>query len=351
MNSFAMERKMPCFVGLDASKITTHICVLDEAGRLVEEGITESDPRAIVAFLRGKRRRYAKVGLEAWSLASWLYIGLAKAGLPVIVIEAFHAHSVLTAARRNKTDRNDARGIAELMRQGIYKTVHVKTSESQDIKTELSVRKLLLTKAHDVENGVQGLLLLHGIKLKRGLNATFERHAMELAIPAPRARELIRPLLAVRRCILDEVARFDIRLKNLAASDPVCQRLMTAPGVGTMTALTFRAAIDEPTRFTRSRSVGVHLGLTPRTRQSGGKETRGGISKMGDASARTALFLAAITQMRRSTRPSWLKTWGEQVAARRGRKKAVVAVARKLAVTLHSMWVNQTDFRWSVTSA
>ena len=341
---------MPCFVGLDASKTATHICILDETGQTLEEGSTDSDPKAIVAFLRGKHRRYARVGLEAWSLASWLYAGLAKAGLPVIVIEAFHAHGVLTAARRNKTDRNDARGIAELMRQGIYKAVHVKTPESQNIKALLSARKLLLVKAHDIENGIQGLLLLHGLRLRPGLNATFERHAAAVAKPVPRASELIEPLLAVRRCILAEVAEFDGRLKRLAADDPVCRRLMTAPGVGALTALTFRAAIDEPARFTRSRSVGVHLGLTPRTRQSGDKETRGGISKMGDEAARTALFLAAITQMRRSTRASWLKTWGEQVAARRGRKKAVVAVARKLAVTLHSMWLNETEFRWSAAS-
>jgi transposase len=351
MDPIRMEKTMPCYVGLDASKKTTHICVLDENGLTVDEGFTTSDPKAIISFLRGKRRRYARVGLEAWSLASWLYTGLAKDGLPVIVIEACHAHGMLAATRRNKTDRNDARGIAELMRRGVYKAVHVKTPGSQDIKAELSVRKLLLTKAHDIENGIQGVLLLHGLKLRPGLNATFERHSMALARPVPKAADLIKPLLAVRRTLLDEVARFDVRLKSLAANDPVCERLMTAPGVGALTALTFRAAIDEPRRFTRSRNVGVHLGLTPRTRQSGEKETRRGISKMGDESARTALFLAAITQMRRSTRPSWLKTWGEQVAARRGRKKAVVAVARKLAVTLHSMWVNETEFRWSAESA
>lgn len=342
---------MPCYVGLDASKTSTHICVLDDAGQTLDEGFTDSDPKAIIAFLRGKRRRYTRIGMEAWSLASWLHAGLAKAGLPIIVIEAFHAHGMLAAARRNKTDRNDARGIAELMRQGVYKAVHVKTVESQAIKAQLSVRTLLLTKARDIENGVQALLLLHGLKLRSGLSATFERHVTAIAKPMPSASELIEPLLSVRRHILEEIKKCDLRLKKLAADDPVCQRLMTAPGVGALTALTFRAVIDEPGRFTKSRSVGVHLGLTPRTRQSGEKETRGGISKMGDASARTALFLAAITQMRRSTRPSWLKAWGEQVAARRGRKKAVVAVARKLAVTLHSMWVNESEFRWSVPAA
>ena len=337
---------MPCFVGLDSSKHTTHICVLDEQGRTLDEGSTTSDPKAIVAFLRGKGRRYARIGMEAWSLASWLYAGLAKAGLPVIVIEASHAHGMLTATRRNKTDRNDARGIAELMHRGIYKAVHVKTRASQDIRAQLTVRKLLRAKAHDIENGIQSLLLVYGLKLRSGLSATFERHALALAKPAPHVHDLLEPLLAVRRRILEEVTTLDLRLKTLAAEDPVCQRLMTAPGVGPLTALTFRAAIDEPRRFAQSRSVGVHLGLTPRTRQSGEKETRGGISKMGDGSARSALFMAAITQMRRSTRSSWLKTWGEAVAARRGRKKAAIAVARKLAVTLHAMWVNETEFRW-----
>lgn len=342
---------MPCFVGLDASKNTTHICVLDENGRTLEEGFTESDPKTIVAFLRGKHRRYARIGLEAWSLASWLYAGLAKAGLPIIVIEAFHAHGILTATRRNKTDRNDARGIAELMRQGVYKAVHVKTPESQGIKAQLTVRKLLRTKSRDLENGVQSLLLTYGLKLRPGLSATFERTAVALAQSNRQASESLEPLLAIRRSILAEVAKMDARLNALASEDPVCRRLMTAPGVGALTALTFRAAIDEPARFKRSRNVGVHLGLTPRSKQSGEKETRSGISKMGDDAARTALFLAAIAQMRRSTRPSWLKTWGEEVASRRGRKKAVVAVARKLAVTLHSMWINETEFRWDAPLA
>ncbi len=342
---------MTCFVGLDASKKTTHICILDESGKTLEEGVTPSDPKAIVAFLRGKRRRYARIGMEAWALSSWLYAGLAKAGLPIIVIEALHAHGMLKASRRNKTDRNDARGIAELMRLGAYKAVHIKTRQSQDLKAQLTVRKLLLMKTRDIENGIHGLLLIYGLKLRSGLSATFERHVRTLAKSVPSVEDLLSPLLAVRRRILEEVADLDRRLKTMAADDPVCRRLMTAPGIGALSALIYRATIDDPARFARSRNVGVYLGLTPRTKQTGENETRGGISKLGDKTARTALFLAAIAQMRRTTRPSWLKTWGENIAAKRGRKKAVIAVARKLAVTLHSMWINETEFRWTASAA
>ena len=342
---------MPCFAGLDASKHTTHICVLDAKGRKLDEGVTATEPKAIAAFLRGRGRRYLKIGMEAWSLSSWLAVGLEKAKLPVVVIEAQHAHGALSTARRNKTDRNDARGIAELMRRGAYKSVHVKTRDSQDAKAGLSVRKLLVSKIRDIENGIQGMLLTYGLKLRSGLRKTLELQARALAVSVPQAAALLESLLAVRRAMQAEVAALEAVLTKRAESDPVCARLMTAPGVGVLTALAFRAAIDDPHRFRRSRSVGAHLGLTPRTRQSGEKEVRGGITKMGDSAARSALFLAAVTQMRRTTKPSWLKTWADQVAARRGRKKAVVAVARRLAVTLHSMWVTETDFRWAIPSA
>ena len=221
---------MPCYVGLDVSKRSTKICVLDNNGQVIREGSVDSSPKAIVGFLRGERRRYARVGMEAWSLASWLYGGLARAGLPIICIEARHAHSVLTAARANKTDRNDARGIAEIMRAGIYKTVHIKTAESQRLKALLTTRKLLRNKSLDIENGIGGVLLGFGLKVGTGAASTYERRVRALAGGNTYLTTLVDPLLKVRRLISDEAVGLERLIRQSALEDPVCVRLMTAPG-------------------------------------------------------------------------------------------------------------------------
>ena len=335
---------MPHFVGLDASKATTSICVLDQDGETIREGVVPTEPKAIVAFLRGERRRYRRVGLESMSMASWLYEGLARAGLPVICIESRHAHGVLKA-RLNKTDRNDARGIAELMRVGVYKAVHVKTIASQQSKMLLTARRHLLKKCVDVDNFIRGALLQLGIKIKRGRTYAFAKD-IEALTPAARAvRQVINSLMMVRRSIETEVRVLTKRIGELVAEDEVCRRFMTVPGVGPLTALSFRAAIDVPGRFRHSREVGVHLGLTPRRFSSGTIDRGGRISKCGDAATRASLFLAAQSMLRTGTRGNWLKSWGLSIAASRGRGKAIVAVARRIATILHRMWVDGTDFR------
>ncbi len=337
---------MPSFVGLDASKRTTSICVIDKSGEVVKEGVVETEPKAIIAFLRGEGRRYSRVGMEAWSMSPWLYAGLAKAGLPIICIEAWHASGILKASRRNKTDRNDARGIAEIMRMGSFKVVHIKTLESQRIRDLLTMRKFLRTKVTDIENAIRSAALTRGIRFASGRQSTFDGKVRKALCADLFALELIQPLLSIRAIALREMIAFETRLLTIAKTDPVCRRLMTAPGIGPITALNYRVAIDEPARFSRSRDVGAHLGLTPRTRQSGQSDFRGSISRSGDNAVRAALYLAAFGQLRASTKPSSLKTWGEAIAARRGRKKAVVAMARRLAVILHRVWITETDFHW-----
>ena len=232
------------------------------------------------------------------------------------------------------------------MRLGLYKTVHMKSVESQRIQALLTMRNHLRIKVRDIENAIGAGLLVFGQKLKTGGRATFERRVRAHLGTDEFLGGLVEPLLRARAAILEEVAAFEVRLRQIAADDPVCRRLMTAPYVGPHIALTFRASVDMPQKFTRSRNSGVHLGLTPRTHQSGEKETRTGISCRGDRAARTALYLAAGNLIRVTSKPSWLKTWGREVAARRGLPKAIVAVARRLATVLHQMWVNETDFRW-----
>jgi transposase len=342
---------MPCFVGLDASKRTTKVCVVDEKGTILDEGSVESDPKAIAGFLRGKRRRYVRVGQEAWSLASWLYAGLARAGLPIVTIEAKHAHGILKEMHFNKTDKNDAHGIANLMRLGLFKAVHMKSIESRRIRALLTARNHLRAKVRDIENAIGAELLVFGQKLETGGRPTFERRVRAHLGKDEFLHSITEPLIRARAAILEEVAAFETRLRQVALDDPVCRRLMTAPYVGPQIALTFRSTIDMPERFTRSRSVGVHLGLTPRTYQSGQKEVRTRISRSGDRAARTALYLAAGNLIRVSSKPSWLKTWGRAIVARRGLSKAIVAVARRLAAVLHQMWTTETDFRWEEKAA
>lgn len=342
---------MPCYVGLDASKRLTKICVLSDAGEVLKEGSVDSDPKTITAFLRGQRRRYARVGMESWSLAPWLYVGLARAGLPIICIDAQHAHGILKAMRSNKTDKNDARGIAEMMRAGVFREVHVKSLESRQIGALLTSRKLLINKAVDLENGVRGLLLEQGLKLRSGSRATFDARVSRLAGADIRLRQAVEPLLSLRHCALVEFEACTSRLVTLAGDDPVCRRLMSAPGVGPITALSFRVAIDEPARFSRSRDVGPYLGLTPAISQSGEMLRMGRISKRGDRELRSLLFTSARYQFRRACKPSWLQVWAAEVATRRGKMKAHVAVARRLAVTLHQMWTTGCDFRWEIASA
>jgi transposase len=340
-----MEVAVTHFVGLDASKRTTSICVLDGDGNVVKEGTVETNPSMIADYLRGQRRRYRRIGLESTGFAPWLYEGLAKAGLPIVCIEARHAHGVLNA-RLNKTDRNDALGIAELMRVGIYKAVHVKTRESQEAKLLLAARLLLKRKLRDVDNFIHAALLQYGLKIAAGARRTFARRAAAMAAAAadPFLSLIVAELLGARDVLAAKVEVLEGHVAKLVQSDPVCRRFLTVPGVGALTALTFRSAIDVPERFARSRSVGVHLGLTPRAYRSGTISRQGRISKCGDQSARSALFMAATVFLTRSKRPSALQAWGQDLRARKGARPAIVAVARKLAIILHRMWLDGTDF-------
>lgn len=337
---------MPYFVGLDASKTSTSICVVDRDGTVIQEAVVETSPKAIVGFLRGERRRYIRVGMEAWSMASWLYEGLAKAGLPIVVIETRSAHTAMKA-QRNKTDRNDAKGIANLVRTGTYRTVHVKSASSQQVQALLSARRLLDAKARDISSAIRGILLGAGLKLAKQKRLTYEKRVRAMIAKQPFYKSLVESLLNARTALLREKAVIDAKLSSIARNDEVCRRLMTAPGVGEIVALTFRSAIDEPNRFRRSRAVGAHFGMTPRTWQSGNLCCRGRITGWGAESVRRTLYVAAWTVFRSMSRPSWLSDWASNVAERRGRGKAVVAVARRLAVVLHRMWVSETDFQWA----
>lgn len=337
---------MAYFVGLDVSVKETAVCVVDEAGKVVLEQKVASEPDDIVTLLTSIGVDYGRVGIEAGPLSQWLVNGLAEADLPVVCVETRHMKSLLKAQQVNKSDRHDARGIAQMMRVGLFKPVHVKTLASQEKRMLLTARKLVQRKMLDVEFDLRGTLRNFGLKVGVIGKAGFEARIHELVEGLPRLAAIVEPLLTIRRVMRQEFARLHKMLLEVVRQDPVCRRLMTAPGVGAVVALTYRATVDQPQRFVHSRAVGAHVGLTPRRHQSGEIDYDGGISKSGDTMLRTMLYEAAQILLTQSRHWSWLKAWGMRVAQRRGMRRAIVAVARRLAVILHRMWTDGTDFRW-----
>jgi len=340
---------MEYFAGLDVSLDTISICIVNADGDIVLEKKLEAEPAAIVAVLNHFGHPLKRVGLEAGPTSSWLYSELRCVGYPVICLECRHVKAGLSAMR-NKTDRNDARGIAQLVRLGWFRQVHVKSEQAQRMRMLLVNRQQLLTKALDLENSVRGSLKVFGLRIGTVTRRTFEARVLELVAQDRSLMAITEPVLRVRRVLFDEFERLDRLCRQLARRDTVCRRLMTIPGVGTVVALTYRTGIDAPERFSRSRDVGAHFGLTPRRYSSGQTDYDGHISCCGDAMVRTALYQAANVLLHHG-RWSSLRSWAMRIAKRGSVKAAKVALARRLAVLMHRMWVDGTDFRWSTVAA
>jgi len=341
---------MEQYVGMDVSLKDTSICVVDDNGEIVSEGTVISEPRAIAAFIKAKAGKAVRIGLETGPTATWLWHELRALGLPVICIDARHAKAALSL-QINKSDRNDALGLARIMQAGWYKEVQVKSLRCHEVRAVLNSRALLVKIKRDLGNQIRGLLKNLGLIIGKAQGNVFTRRVEELVGEHPHLGQAVRPLLAVRERVGREIADFDRRLLALARGNEDSRRSMTVPGIGPITALAFQTAIDEPARFRRSRSVGAYLGLTPRRHASGEIDWTGRISKCGDRMVRTYLFEAAGVLLTRV--PQWcrLKAWGIRLVKRIGFKKAKVAVARKLAVILHRMWRDGSDFQWSTKEA
>jgi transposase len=337
---------MKHYAGLDIAVKETSVCILDETGRICREVKVATHPEDLLRILQDPAWHLERIGLEACQLSQWLFDGLAEAGLPVVCIETRHAKAFLKA-QINKSDRNDARGIAQMMRVNLFRPVHVKTLTSQKRRVLLTARKLLQEKAIAIENDVRGLLLNFGLKVGMVGAVKFEQRIRELVAGMPDLAEIVERLLDARRKLREHFTALHRKLLDLARGDEVCRRLMTIPGVGPVVSLAFVATIDIPARFRTSKAVGPVLGLTPVRSQSGESDRVGHISLCGDGMMRTRLFEAAQTMLRQSTRWSWLKAWAMKVAQRRGSGKAVIALARRLAVIMHRMWCDGTDFRWT----
>jgi transposase len=337
---------MEFYVGLDVSLKQTSICVVDQTGLIAREGVVDSDPEAISVFLKSKAPDAVRIGLETGPTSTWLWTELKRLGLSVVCIDARHAKAVLKM-QINKSDRNDAIGIARIMQTGWFKEVHVKDIDSHSVRALLASRALLVKIKRDLENQVRGLFKNLGLVIGRATFNVFAVRAEELIEDRPELVAAVRPLLEARNAVEQQVRELDRKVTKLARRDGQVRRFMTVPGVGPVTALAFKATIDDPARFARSRSVGTYVGLTSRRHASGEVDWSGRISKCGDAMLRSHLFEAAGVLLTRV--PKWcaVKAWGARLAKRNGLNKAKVAVARKLAVILHRMWIDGTEFNWS----
>jgi len=337
---------MDYFAGLDVSVKATNVCIVDDTGKIVREVKVLSEPEALLPVLKNPAYHFKRIGLEAGPLSQWLYGALAEAELPVVCVETRHMRAALKA-QINKTDRNDGRGIAQMMRVGLYRPVHVKTLRSQKLRMLLTHRKLLQSKAIAIDNDLRGTLRNFGLKVGIVGTVKFEARIEELVDNLPDLAVLVEPLLVVRRVLREQLAILHRRLLAIVRDEEVCRRLMTVPGVGPVVALTYRATVDVPARFKTSKAVGAVFGLTPAKHQSGESERTGGISRCGDEMMRMMLYEAAQVMLVRSTKWSWLKAWAMKIARHRGMKKAIVALARRLAVIMHRIWVDGTEFRWT----
>jgi transposase len=338
------------YAGIDVSLERSSVCVVDATGRIVREAKVASEPEALVDFFRRLGLPLARVGLEAGPLSQWLHAGLTGAGVEAVLLETRQVKAALSAMIV-KTDRKDARGIAQLLRMGWYRPVHRKSPPAQEVRALLVGRKLLQAKLLDVELGIRGLLRGFGLKLGEVSKGRFAARVRELVAGQPTLERVIEPMLRARDALRGEYLVLHRAVLAIVREDAVCRRLMGVPGVGALVAVTFASAVDDPARFRRSRDVGAHFGLTPKRYQSGETDVTGGISKVGDAMVRAALYEAANVMLTRAGRFSALKRWGLEVAKRRGARRAKVALARKLATVLHRLWVDGSEFRFGTEAA
>jgi len=335
---------MEHYVGIDVSLERSSVCVVDGTGKIVVEAKVVSEPEALIAWLRRQPFTLARIGLEAGPLSQWLFAGLRDAGFAAELLETRHVRDAFKAMPV-KTDQKDARGIAQLMRLGWFKPVHCKSVSAQETRALLTARKLLQAKRHDVEMSLRGVLRGFGLKVGPTTPRTFEARVRELVDGHPTLVTVAEALLAARTELLRRFEELERRLVEVGRADVRVRRLTTVPGVGNLVALTFVAAIDDPSRFRSSRQVGAYLGLTPKRYQSGETDVSGRISKIGDHGVRTMLYEAANVMLTRPVKGSALKDWALAVAKRAGPRKAKVALARKLAVVLHAMLVKVTNFQ------
>jgi transposase len=335
---------MDHYAGIDVSLEQSSVCVVDASGKIIREDKVASEPEALIAWFGLLGFGLMRIGLEAGPLSQWLYAAMREAGLTVELLETRHVRDAFKAMPV-KSDRNDARGIAQLMRLGWFRPVHCKSIAAQEVRAVLTARKLIQSKLHDIENSLRGILRGFGLKVGKTTARSFAGRIRELVAGQANLELVARSLLAVHAVLLREFNGFEKRVRSMAREHVQARLLMTTPAVGPIVALTYACAIDDPARFKSSKQTGAHFGLTPKKYQSGQTDYTGRISKIGDAAVREALYQAAHIMLIKPLKDcSQLKSWATRIARRAGMRKAKVALARKLAVIMHRMLADAKEF-------
>ena len=337
---------MPRSVGLDVSQKTTAICVLDEDGARTWRGVCATDPDQIEAAVRCHAGDDARIGIETGAMTPWLVHELRGRRLQVICLDARHARAALRM-QINKTDENDAEGLAQIVRTGWYRSVHVKSLDAHRARALLGARSQLVGMRTRLSNNIRGILKTFGVLPGGVRGMRFDRRVEARLGERPDLEPIITPILTIWRSLHEQIAAFDKIIRAIVRQSPQCRLLMSVPGIGPLTGLVYVSTVEDPRRFSSSRSVGAHFGLTPRQYQSGEIDRSGRISRCGDGLARTLMYEAAVVILTRVKRPCSLRTWALAIARRSGAGKARVALARKLTVILHSIWRSGEPFRWA----
>ena len=333
------------YAGVNVSLDCASVCIVDVNGKIVREAKVASEPEALIAWFHSSDFELERIGLEAGPLSQWLFAAMKTSGLAVELLETRHVRNAFKIMPV-KTDRKDARGIAELMRLGWFRPVHCKSMAAQETRAILTARKLVQKMLHETEMSLRGTLRNFGLKVGKVAAARFEFRIGELVEGHPTLTAIAASLLATRATLRREFNTLEKRLRAIARSDTRARLLMTTPGVGMVVALTYACAIDDPSRFKSSKTVGAHFGMTPTKYQSGETDRTGRISKIGDSSVRMVLYEAAHVILTKPVKGcTALKSWAMRIARRAGMNKAKVALARKLAVIMHRMLADGTTFQ------
>jgi transposase len=335
---------MDHYAGIDVSLECSSVCVVDTNGKIVREAKVTSEPEALIDWFRSLGIELARIGLEAGPLSQWLYAAMKRAGLAVELLETRHASDAFKSMPV-KSDRNDARNIAQLMRVGWFRPVHCKSMSAQEIRATLTARKLIQKKLRDIENSLRGILRGFGLKVGKTTTRSFAARISELVAGHPTLETIAVATLAVHTVLVREFNRFEKRVRTMSPLDAKARLLMSTPAVGPIISLTYASAIDAPARFTSSKRAGPLFGLTPKKYQSGETDYSGRINKNGDASVREALYEAAHIILTKPIKGcAQLKSWAMRIAKRAGMNKAKVALARKLAVIMLRMLKDNVPF-------
>ena len=344
---------MKYFIGLDVSMKETNICIVDKDGKIIKEGKVTSDPDAIMKYIHKTKLDIEKVALESGCLSNWLAKNLLEQGCPVVCVDARHIAAVLKMTI-NKTDKNDARGIANAVRCNMYREVYIKSNNSVEKSTLLGARECFSDQKTRFTNTIRGLFRGYGVRFSESATSSSARQTEKFF---KRAREeaeklddsvnfSLQELISFAEKLHEKVKEFDKKIATVVKDDREVQLLQSSPGIGPITALTFTMIIDDPIRFKKSRSVGAYLGMTPKQYSSGETHHQGRISKCGPGRLRRLLRQAGSYILSRSRRNSKLKAWGLKLTKKIGKQKAALAVGRKLAVIMHRMLITGKEFEY-----